>query len=114
MKKILVTGGAGYIGSHTVVELYNSGYEPIIVDSFCNSNASVLDGIQGILVKKIKFYEGDCTDAPFMDMVFKIEQPFGAIHFAAHKAVGESVAKPLKYYQNNIGSLVVLLEKMQK
>jgi len=114
MKKILVTGGAGYIGSHTVVELYNSGYEAIIVDNFCNSSTSVLDGLQGILGVKIKFYEGDCTDDAFMDMVFKIEQPYGAIHFAAYKAVGESVSNPLKYYKNNIDSLVVLLEKMQK
>lgn len=114
MKKIIVTGGAGYIGSHTVVELYNNGFEPIIVDNFSNSDRSVLDGIQGILGKKVKLYEGDCTDKSFMRGVFRIEDPFGAIHFAAYKAVGESVEKPLKYYHNNIESLVILLNCMEE
>jgi UDP-glucose 4-epimerase len=114
MRKIIVTGGAGYIGSHTVVELYNNGYEPIIVDNFSNSEKSVLDGIQQIIGVKIKLYEGDCTDKGFMRNVFRIENPSGAIHFAAYKAVGESVQKPLAYYHNNIESLVVLLECMQE
>jgi UDP-glucose 4-epimerase len=114
MKKIIVTGGAGYIGSHTVVELYNNGFEPIIVDNFSNSDRSVLDGIQSILGIKVKLYEGDCTDKSFMRGVFRIEQPLGAIHFAAYKAVGESVEKPLKYYHNNIESLVILLGCMQE
>lgn len=113
MKKIIVTGGAGYIGSHTVVELFNNGYEPIIVDNFCNSKKSVLEGIQQIIGARIKLYEGDCTDKSFMRGVFKIEQPVGAIHFAAYKAVGESVEKPLAYYHNNIESLIVLLECME-
>lgn len=112
MKKIIVTGGAGYIGSHTVVELFESGYEPIIIDNFSNSDKSVLDGLQEILNVKVKLYEGDCTDKAFMRDVFKIENPDGAIHFAAYKAVGESVEKPLEYYHNNIDSLIVLLENM--
>ena len=114
MKKIIVTGGAGYIGSHTVVELFESGYEAIIVDNFSNSEKSVLDGLREILNVKVKVYEGDCTDKAFMNNVFKIENPDGAIHFAAYKAVGESVEKPLKYYHNNIDSLIVLLETMIK
>lgn len=112
MKKIIVTGGAGYIGSHTVVELFESGYEAIIIDNFSNSEKSVLDGLQEILNVKVKVYEGDCTDKAFMRDVFKIENPDGAIHFAAYKAVGESVEKPLKYYHNNIDSLIVLLDTM--
>ena len=114
MKKIIVTGGAGFIGSHTVVELANAGYEPIIVDNYSNSDASVLVGINEILGRKVKSYEGDCNDPAFMRNVFKIENPDGVIHFAAFKAVGESVKKPLEYYQNNIGSLLVLLETMKR
>lgn len=114
MKKIIVTGGAGFIGSHTVVELANTGYEPIIVDNYSNSDPSVLLGINEIIGKKIKSYEGDCNDAEFMRSVFKIENPDGVIHFAAFKAVGESVQKPLSYYKNNIGSLIVLLETMKQ
>ncbi len=113
MKKILVTGGAGYIGSHTVVELYNSGFEPVIVDNFCNSDRKVLSDIKAITGHEVTLYEGDCTDKAFMQQVFKQETLAGAIHFAAYKAVGESVAQPLKYYQNNIGSLLVLLDCMQ-
>ena len=112
MQKILVTGGAGYIGSHTVVELYNSGFEPVIVDNFCNSARSVLAGLKAITGREIKLYEGDCTDKAFMAGVFGREPFAGAIHFAAYKAVGESVARPLKYYRNNIDSLLVLLECM--
>ena len=112
MMKIIVTGGAGYIGSHTVVELYNSGFEPIIIDNFSNSEKSVLDGLQEIIGVKVKLYEGDCTDKAFMRDVFKIENPDGAIHFAAYKAVGESVENPLKYYHNNLVSLIVLLDNM--
>ncbi|MEN8249835.1 MAG: UDP-glucose 4-epimerase GalE [Bacteroidota bacterium] len=114
MKKILVTGGAGYIGSHTVVELHNNGYEPIIIDNFSNSEKSVIEGIRAITGVKPKLYEGDCTDSNFMQDVFRIENPDGAIHFAALKAVGESVEQPLRYYQNNIDSLLVLLNTMEK
>jgi UDP-glucose 4-epimerase len=112
MKKILVTGGAGYIGSHTVVELFNSGYEPIIIDNFSNSEKSALAGLADVIGTEVKMYEGDCTDQAFMHDVFKAETPDGAIHFAAYKAVGESVEKPLKYYHNNIDSLIVLLQTM--
>ncbi len=113
-KNIIVTGGAGYIGSHTVVELLAHGYTPIIIDNFCNSEKSVLKGLEGITGKQIKLYEGDCNDASFMDTVFSETNPSGVIHFAAYKAVGESVEKPLDYYTNNVVSLLVLLETMKK
>ena len=111
---IIVTGGAGYIGSHTVVELIEKGYEPIIVDNFCNSEKSVLDSLKKIAGQQITLYEGDCTDKAFMLKVFNETRPSGVIHFAAYKAVGESVAKPLEYYQNNLVSLLVLLEVMRE
>ncbi|MEJ8802468.1 UDP-glucose 4-epimerase GalE [Pontibacter sp. H249] len=114
-EKILVTGGAGYIGSHTVVELVEAGYEPIIVDNFSNSEESALDGIQAILGRDIKCHRIDCNDANALRGVFEQEQDIkGVIHFAAYKAVGESVAEPLKYYQNNVGSLVTLLQVMEE
>ena len=112
MNKILVTGGAGYIGSHTIVELVNAGYMPIIVDDFSNADRSVLAGLKNILGSYPKIYVGDCTDKSFMEEVFQKENIQGVIHFAAHKAVGESVQQPLKYYRNNINSLLVLLEIM--
>ena len=114
MKKILVTGGAGYIGSHTVVELYNNGYEAIIIDNFSNSERSVIEGIRSIIGTDPKLYEGDCTDSGFVNEVFQIEKPEGVIHFAALKAVGESVEQPLRYYHNNIDSLLVLLNSMEQ
>ncbi|QCR24104.1 UDP-glucose 4-epimerase GalE [Pontibacter sp. SGAir0037] len=115
MKKILVTGGAGYIGSHTVVELQEAGYAPIIIDNFSNSEESALEGIAAILGKEIPCYRVDCTDAVAMRQVFEQEQDIqGVIHFAAYKAVGESVAEPLKYYHNNVGSLVALLQVMSE
>ncbi len=113
-KNIIVTGGAGYIGSHTVVELLAHGYTPIIIDNFSNSEKSVLAGLEKITKKKIKLYEGDCTHTSFMDTVFSETNPSGVIHFAAYKAVGESVEKPLEYYRNNVVSLLVLLEVMKK
>ena len=111
---IIVTGGAGYIGSHTVVELLAEGYKPIIVDNFCNSEKSVLDGLKKITGKEITLYEGDCTNKSFMQRVFEETKPVGVIHFAAYKAVGESVEKPLEYYHNNIVSLLVLLDVMKE
>lgn len=115
MKKILVTGGAGYIGSHTVVELVEAGYEPVIVDNFSNSEESALQGITDILGTTIKCHKIDCTDADALREVFRQEPGVaGVIHFAAYKAVGESVNEPLKYYYNNVGSLVVLLQVMQE
>jgi len=113
-ESIIVTGGAGYIGSHTVVELMIQGYNPIIVDNFCNSEKSTLKGIEKITGKKATLFEGDCTDKTFMLKIFKETNPSGVIHFAAFKAVGESVDKPLEYYNNNIVSLLVLLELMKK
>jgi len=111
--KILVTGGAGYIGSHAVVELYNAGFQPVIVDDFSNSQESVLNGIQSILGVAIPSYRIDCGDAAALREVFQQEKDIkGIIHFAAFKAVGESVQKPLAYYHNNVGSLVTLLMVM--
>lgn len=113
MKKILVTGGAGFIGSHTVVELYKSGYEPIIIDDFSNSEKSVLKGIEAIIGREPKVYVLDCNDKLVMEEVFQQEKTIqGVIHFAASKAVGESVEKPLEYFHNNLGSLQVLMELM--
>jgi UDP-glucose 4-epimerase len=109
--KILVTGGAGFIGSHTVVELIESGHIPIIVDNFSNSSQFIIDQIEKITNKKPIFYEGDCNDLKFLDNVFKKENQIdGIIHFAAFKSVGESISKPLEYYKNNLLSLMNVLE----
>ena len=114
-KKILVTGGAGYIGSHTVVELINAGYEPVIVDNFSGSDRTLTAGIEKITGKKVELFEGDCCDKAFLTNVFKSGGPISSVlHFAAYKSVGESVEKPLDYYQNNVGSLVTLLQVMQE
>lgn len=111
--KVIVTGGAGYIGSHTVVELVHAGYEPIIVDNFVNAEKSAVKGIEKILGHEVKLYEGDCSNQDFMKEVLDKEGAIsGIIHFAAYKAVGESVALPLKYYRNNLDSLLSLLELM--
>lgn len=115
MKKVIVTGGAGFIGSHTCVELVAAGFEPVIIDDLRNSDARVLDGIARILGRDLAFHRVDCNDAEAMERVFAgAGQIHGVVHFAADKAVGESVEQPLKYYRNNIGSLVVLLEVMQR
>ena len=115
MRKVLVTGGTGYIGSHTVVELQNSGYEPVIVDNLCNSSASIIDNIAKITGKKPAFEKVDCCDYESMDKVFaKYGDIEAIIHFAAYKAVGESCAKPLEYYENNLMSLINLLKLMPK
>lgn len=112
-EKILVTGGAGYIGSHTVVELIEAGYEPVIIDNFSNSEESALDGIAAVVGRSVPCHRIDCTDAAALRGVFEQEQNIaGVIHFAAYKAVGESVEQPLKYYHNNVGSLVALLQVM--
>ena len=115
MNKILVTGGAGYIGSHTVVELAQAGYEPIIIDNFSNSEESALAGIQAILGREVPCHRIDCGDAEALRQVFKAEGNIaGVIHFAAFKAVGESVQKPLAYFHNNVGSLITLLQVMKE
>lgn len=115
MKKILVTGGAGYIGSHTVVELIQSGYEPVVLDNFIYSDGTLLPGIEKITGKKVNFHKGDCRDKDFVTGIFKTQGPIDAvIHFAALKSVKESVQKPIEYYQNNIESLLTLLEVMRE
>ena len=111
-KKILVTGGTGYIGSHTVVELQQAGYEVVIIDNLSNSNEGVLDGIVNITGKRPIFYNIDCTDMNALTPLFREHAFDGIIHFAASKAVGESVQKPLLYYRNNLVSLINLLELM--
>ena len=114
-KRILVAGGTGYIGSHTVVELQNNGYEVIIVDNLSNSRADVVDSIEQITGIRPAFEKVDCLDYEGMDAVFtKYPGIEGIIHFAASKAVGESVQKPLLYYRNNLVSLINILELMPK
>ena len=112
--KILVTGGAGYIGSHTCVELLNAGYDVVVVDNLYNASAKALDRVREITGKDLTFYEADVLDAPKMDEIFKKEQVDCVIHFAGLKAVGESVVKPLEYYKNNINGTLVLCEAMRK
>ena len=114
MARILVTGGTGYIGSHTTVELMQQGYDVVIVDNLSNSNADVLDGIEAIVGTRPPFEQVDCNDAVAMADVFsRYTDIVGVIHFAASKAVGESVEQPLMYYRNNLMSLVTLLEQMK-
>jgi UDP-glucose 4-epimerase len=114
-KKILVTGGAGYIGGHTAVELIQAGYETVIIDNFSKSDDTVLKGMEKILGRKPDFHQGDCLDKGFLRKIFKNEGPFSCVlHFAAYKSVGESVQQPLMYYENNIGSLIALMEVMKE
>lgn len=112
--RVLVTGGTGYIGSHTVVELIEAGFDVVIVDNLSNSNVGVLKGIEKICGVRPPFENIDCNDYQNMDKLFqKYQDIVAVIHFAASKAVGESVEKPLMYYRNNIGSLITLLELMK-
>jgi len=112
--QILLTGGAGYIGSHTTIELLNSGYEVVIVDNLSNSNPEVLNRIKTITGKDVKFYDVDILDRDGLRKVFSENDLKAVIHFAGLKAVGESVAEPLKYYENNIAGTVVLTEVMNE
>ncbi len=114
MKKVLVTGGTGYIGSHTVVELLNSGREVVIVDNFANSNPKVLDKIKEITGKDVKAYNIDYLNKQELENVFEENEIDSVINFAGYKAVGESVKEPLKYYHNNVSGAIILLETMQK
>jgi len=113
MKKILVTGGLGFIGSHTVVELQNEGFEVLIIDNLSNSTIDVLDKITSITTIKPSYFNIDLKNKVAVQQFFKENKIDGVIHFAASKAVGESVEKPLEYYENNIGSLVYLLQEMK-
>ncbi len=110
--KILVTGGCGYIGSHTCVELLEGGYEIVVVDNFSNSKPEVIDKIKEITKKDFKFYEGNVCDKTLMNKIFDEENIDAVIHFAGYKAVGESVKYPLMYYRNNIDSTLTLCEVM--
>lgn len=112
--KILVTGGCGYIGSHTVVELLNHGIETVIIDNLVNSKKEVIVKIEEITKKKPIFYEGDVRDEELLRSIFKSHKIDAVIHFAGLKAVGESVEKPLEYYQNNLDSTLVLLGVMRE
>lgn len=114
MKKILVTGGCGYIGSHTVVELLNNGYEVVIIDNLINSKREVIDSIKSITGRDVIFYEGNVQDEKLLVSIFEKEKVDAVIHFAGLKAVGESVEKPIEYYKNNLDSTLVLLDVMRK
>ncbi|MBL7774349.1 MAG: UDP-glucose 4-epimerase GalE [Saprospiraceae bacterium] len=109
---ILVTGGAGFIGSHTVVALAEAGYRPVILDDFSNSDQRVLKGLETILGYEPPCYAQDCNDLPALRRVVQAENIRGAIHFAACKAVGESMQEPLRYYRNNLGSLIALMDAL--
>ena len=114
MKKILVTGGLGYIGSHTVVELQSAGFDVVVIDNLDNATEEVKDRIVSISGRSIDLVIGDVNDETTMDQLFQEHDFYGVIHFAAHKAVGESVNHPIKYYQNNVSGLITLLGAMDK
>ena len=111
---ILVTGGAGYIGSHTCVELLESGYGVVVIDNLCNSNPESLKRVQEITGNSLKFYEGDVRDEALLEKIFAENEIGCVIHFAGLKAVGESVAKPWEYYDNNLNSTLILTKVMKK
>ncbi len=112
--KILVTGGAGFIGSHTVVELQNAGYDVVVVDNLVNASAKVIGRVEAITGKKVPFYETDIRDREGLEKVFAEEKPDAVIHFAGLKAVGESVKLPWEYYENNIAGTLTLVDVMRK
>ena len=111
---ILVTGGAGYIGSHTVVELQNAGYEVVVVDNLSNSSEKSLERVEKITGKPVKFYKADILDREALGKIFAQEKIDSCIHFAGLKAVGESVQKPWEYYENNIAGTLTLVDVMRK
>ena len=112
--KILVSGGTGYIGSHTAVELLEKGFEVVAIDNFSNSSPEVLNRIKTITGKEVTFYKGDIRDRDLLEKVFSEQSIDCVIHFAGLKAVGESCSKPLEYYDNNLYGTLVLLETMRK
>lgn len=114
MSTILVTGGAGFIGSHTCVELIESGYDVVVVDNLCNSSMESLRRVEKITGKTIKFYEADIADTAIMSKIFEENDIYAVIHFAGLKAVGESVQKPLEYYKNNISGTLEMCDVMRK
>jgi UDP-glucose 4-epimerase len=109
---ILLTGGAGYIGSHTFIALREAGFEPVILDNFANSHSVVLERLERITGRPVTLERGDVLDTPWLEAVLKRHQPAGVVHFAGDKSVGESVTNPLKYFHNNIGGAVSLLRAM--
>jgi len=113
MKTILVTGGAGYIGSHTIVELLNKDYQVVVIDNLCNSSLEAIKRVEKITGRKVKFYEGDIRDHELLEQIFTNHAIEAVIHFAGLKAVGESCRIPLTYYENNINGTLVLLETMK-
>jgi UDP-glucose 4-epimerase len=113
-QKILITGGAGYIGSHTAVELLNAGYEVVIVDNLCNSSIKVVDHIETLGGHGFSFIQADVRDGLALDRIFSEHNICSVIHFAGHKSVSESVAQPLQYFDNNVGSTLTLLKAMER
>ena len=111
---VLVTGGAGYIGSHTVVELIQAGYKVTVVDSLERSEQRIIEGVESITKTKVDFHKLDCLDFSALDALFSKNNFTSVIHFAAYKSVNESVVKPIEYYKNNVGTLITLLEVMKK
>ena len=111
---ILVTGGAGYIGSHTCVELLDAGYDVVVLDNLSNSSEKSLDRVKALTGKEVKFYKGDILDRDILNKIFKEEKIDSCIHFAGLKAVGESVAKPWEYYNNNIAGTLTLVDVMRQ
>jgi UDP-glucose 4-epimerase len=115
MKKVIVTGGAGYIGSHTIVELAAAGYQPIIVDNFCASEHRMVERLRGLVSSELVVHEVDCRDRRrLLETFASAGEVYGVIHFAAHKSVGVSVRQPREYYDNNLGSLLCLLDVMNE
>ena len=112
--RILVTGGAGFIGSHTVVELQQAGYDVVVLDNLCNASEKVIPRVEAITGKKVPFYKADILDREALEEIFSKEQIDAVIHFAGLKAVGESVQKPWEYYENNIAGTLTLVDVMRK